>query len=431
MTPHQPMPDEARAPCRHPPRTSRADVSDADAGADRARRPARAHPEGGRRMRCCSRSGRPSCRSSWSPQGQVEIVRPAGRRRDADRRARPGRVHRRGQHALGPPLARPGAGDRSRARSSSWIASSLLSLVQTDTELSEILMRAFILRRVELIAQRARRRRARRVDALRRHAAHQGVPDAQRPSLHVHRPRSRRRRAGRCSIASTSAPRTCPVLICRGDVVLRNPTNRQIADCLGFNDAIDADATCATWSSSAPARRAWRRRCTPPRKGWTCWSSRSNAPGGQAGSSSKIENYLGFPTGISGPGPGRPRLHAGAEVRRADRHRARARRELACERRPYAVEIDDDRACRRARSSSRPAPTTGGSTSRTSSQFEGAGVYYGATFIEAQLCGGEEVIVVGGGNSAGQAAVFLAQTARRVHMLVRAKRAGRDACRAI
>ena len=64
------------------------------------------------------------------------------------------------------------------------------------------------------------------------------------------------------------------------------------------------------------------------------------------------------------------------------------------------------------------------------SQFEGAGVYYGATFIEAQLCGGEEVIVVGGGNSAGQAAVFLAQTARHVHMLVRADGSGRRRCRA-
>jgi len=53
------------------------------------------------------------------------------------------------------------------------------------------------------------------------------------------------------------------------------------------------------------------------------------------------------------------------------------------------------------------------------SQFEGAGVYYGATHLEAQLCGGEEVVVVGGGNSAGQAAVFLAQTARRVYVLVR------------
>jgi thioredoxin reductase (NADPH) len=53
------------------------------------------------------------------------------------------------------------------------------------------------------------------------------------------------------------------------------------------------------------------------------------------------------------------------------------------------------------------------------SRFEGAGVYYGATFVEAQLCGGEELIVVGGGNSAGQAAVFLAETTKRVHMLVR------------
>jgi len=52
------------------------------------------------------------------------------------------------------------------------------------------------------------------------------------------------------------------------------------------------------------------------------------------------------------------------------------------------------------------------------SSFEGAGVYYGATFIEAQLCGSEEVIVVGGGNSAGQAAVFLSQTAKHVHVLI-------------
>ena len=59
------------------------------------------------------------------------------------------------------------------------------------------------------------------------------------------------------------------------------------------------------------------------------------------------------------------------------------------------------------------------------SQFEGAGVYYAAMPMEAQLCIGEEVIVVGGGNSAGQAAVFLAQTAKRVHMLVRARRVGR------
>jgi thioredoxin reductase (NADPH) len=54
------------------------------------------------------------------------------------------------------------------------------------------------------------------------------------------------------------------------------------------------------------------------------------------------------------------------------------------------------------------------------SEFEGAGIYYGATFVEAQLCGGDDVIVVGGGNSAGQAAVFLSQTAKKVYMVVRA-----------
>src|SRR5207245_4690617 len=89
------------------------------------------------------------------------------------------------------------------------------------------------------------------------------------------------------------------------------------------------------------------------------------------------------------------------------------------ERKPYAIEIDNGPRV--------PARTiiiaTGAEYRRLSldnlSQFEGAGVYYGATFIEAQLCRDEEVVVVGGGNSAGQAAVFLAQTARRVHLLVR------------
>ena len=88
-------------------------------------------------------------------------------------------------------------------------------------------------------------------------------------------------------------------------------------------------------------------------------------------------------------------------------------------------------ACRRAR----VIIATGAAYRKPSlenlSQFEGAGVYYGATFMEAQLCRGEEVVVVGGGNSAGQAAVFLAQT-REARAHARARRAGwRRACRAI
>src|SRR6266487_1487596 len=98
---------------------------------------------------------------------------------------------------------------------------------------------------------------------------------------------------------------------------------------------------------------------------------------------------------------------------------AKGAKGLACDRRPYAVLIGDGQSV--------PARTvviaSGAQYRRLQlenlSKFEGAGVYYSATHLEAQLCGGEEVIVVGGGNSAGQAAVFLAQTAKRVQMLVR------------
>jgi thioredoxin reductase (NADPH) len=92
---------------------------------------------------------------------------------------------------------------------------------------------------------------------------------------------------------------------------------------------------------------------------------------------------------------------------------------LICDRKPYIIELENG-----AKISTRTIVIATGAQYRklpleNLSRFEGAGVYYGATFVEAQLCGGEEVIVVGGGNSAGQAAVFLAQTTKRVHMLVR------------
>ena len=143
----------------------------------------------------------------------------------------------------------------------------------------------------------------------------------------------------------------------------------------------------------------------------------TSSPGGQAGSSSKIENYLGFPTGISGQDlAGRAYIQAqkfGAKVLIA-----RATR-IVCDHRPYIVEVENGNRI--------PARTVLIATGaqyrklplKNLSQFEGAGVYYGATFVERQLCGGEEIIVVGGGNSAGQAAVFLAQTTKRVHVLVR------------
>jgi thioredoxin reductase (NADPH) len=208
-----------------------------------------------------------------------------------------------------------------------------------------------------------------------------------------------------------------PVLICRGEVVLRNPTNQEIANCLGFNEAIDqTQMRDVVIVGAGPAGLAAA--VYAASEGLDVLVVETNAPGGQAGSSSKIENYLGFPTGISGQAlAGRAYTQArkfGAQVMIA-----KGAKQLVCDRKPYAVEIDDS-----LRVPARTVIIATGATYRKPaienlSQFEGMGVYYGATFMEAQLCRGEEVVVMGGGNSAGQAAVFLAQTAKRVHMLVR------------
>src|SRR5690606_31240846 len=129
-------------------------------------------------------------------------------------------------------------------------------------------------------------------------------------------------------------------------------------------------------------------------------------------------NYLGFPVGISGRELA-GRAYSQAEKFGAQVLIARGATALGREERGYTVQIDGGRPV--------PARTvviaTGAEYRKPAvpdlANFEGAGVYYTATTIEAELCSGEEVVVVGGGNSAGQAAVFLAQTAARVHILVR------------
>jgi thioredoxin reductase (NADPH) len=292
----------------------------------------------------------------------------------------------------------------------------LLALVQTDTELSEILMRAFILRRAELIARGlgdvvlVGSRHSPGTLRIKEFLTRNGHPYAY---IDLERDGDVQELLDRFHVAVADVP----VLICRGEVVLRNPTNQRIAGCLGFNDAIDQthlrDVVIVGAGPSGLAAAVYA-----ASEGLDVLVLESNSPGGQAGSSSKIENYLGFPTGISGQELA-GRAYAQAQKFGAQIMIAKGATQLTCDRQPYAVQIDDGPRV--------PARTviiaTGAEYRRPSlenlSQFEGAGVYYGATFVEAQLCGGEEVIVVGGGNSAGQAAVFLAQTARRVHMFIR------------
>ena len=292
----------------------------------------------------------------------------------------------------------------------------LLSLVQTDSELGDILMRAFILRRVELVAHgfgdvvlvgSSYCSGTLRIKEFLTRNGHpytfvdldndDGVQDLL-DHFHV-------------------AAKDVPVLICRGETVLRNPNNKQIAECLGFNDAIDQthirDLVVVGAGPAGLAAAVYG-----ASEGLDVLVLESNSPGGQAGSSSKIENYLGFPMGISGQEL-TGRAYNQAQKFGAQIIIAKGAKKLDCERKPYTIEIDGGPPV--------PAKTiilaTGAEYRKLPivnlSQFEGAGIYYGATFVEAQLCRDEEVVVIGGGNSSGQAAVFLAQTAKHVHLLVR------------
>ena len=292
----------------------------------------------------------------------------------------------------------------------------MLNLIQTDTELSDILMRAFILRRVELIAAGVG-------DIILIGSIHSGgtlrikefLMRNGHPytSIDLERDPDVQNLLDNFRISASEIP----VLICRGQLVLRNPSNQQIADCLGFNESIDQtkvrDLVVIGAGPSGLAAAVYG-----ASEGLDVLVLEASSPGGQAGSSSRIENYLGFPTGISGQDlASRAYIQAqkfGAEVLIADANR------LVCERKPYIIEVGSG-----AQISTRTVVIATGVQYRkvpieNLSRFEGAGIYYSATFVEAQLCGKEEeVIVVGGGNSAGQAAVFLAQTTKSVYMLVR------------
>lgn len=293
----------------------------------------------------------------------------------------------------------------------------LLALIQTDTELSGILMRTFLLRRAELIARGLGdvvvigSPHCAGTLRVKEFLTRNGHPFA---SLDLDRDADAQELLDRFHVNAADVP----VLICRGEAVLRNPTNQQIADCLGFNDAVEpTQVRDLVIVGAGPAGLAAA--VYGASEGLDVLVLESTAPGGQAGSSSRIENYLGFPTGIAGHDLA-GRALAQAQKFGAQILIARSAVRIACEGQPYAVHIDDGVTV--------PARAvivaTGAQYRRPAidnlSRFEGAGVYYAAMAMEAQLCADEDVIVVGGGNSAGQAAVFLAETARRVHMLVRA-----------
>ena len=292
----------------------------------------------------------------------------------------------------------------------------LVGLVQADSELGEVLMRAFILRRVELIARGAGdlvlvgSSHSAATLRIREFLSRNGQPHT---SVDVERDPGVQELLDRFQVTVDEVP----IVICHGQRMLRNPSNQQLAEFLGLNDAVERSQICdLVIVGAGPAGLAAA--VYGASEGLDVLMLETNAPGGQAGTSSRIENYLGFPNGITGQDLAL-RAYTQASKFGARVLIAKSATRLRCDKKPYSIEMDDGSQVQ-ARS---VIIATGAKYRRIElenlSQFEGAGVYYGATFIEAQLCRGDEIVVVGGGNSAGQAAVFLAQSVKRVHVLIR------------
>ncbi|MEP7087914.1 MAG: FAD-dependent oxidoreductase [Gemmatimonadota bacterium] len=291
----------------------------------------------------------------------------------------------------------------------------LLQLVQTDAELGEIFMRAFILRRLTLIAHDLGDVVLIGSDhspgtlRIREFLMRNGHPYS---NIDLDHDDGIQDLLDRFHFKITDVP----VLIWAGREVLRNPSNAEIAKCLGFNESIDqTPVRDMVVIGAGPAGLAAA--VFGASEGLDVIVVEGNAPGGQAGSSSNIENYLGFPLGVSGrelaARANSQSQKFGAKVLIADAVK------LHCDRKPYCIELADG-----SRVSARTVVIATGAEYRKLpieqiERFEGAGIYHGASFIEAQLCRGEDVIIVGGGNSAGQAAVYLSQHAKRVHVLIR------------
>jgi thioredoxin reductase (NADPH) len=290
------------------------------------------------------------------------------------------------------------------------------SLVAKDAELSEIFMRAFILRRLELIRAGygnvillGSRHSAKTLE-LREFLSRNGYPYTY---VDLDRDQTSQALLDRFGVNANEVP----VVICHGKRVLRGPSIQELTKCLGFNAAIDgAHVRDVVILGAGPAGLAAA--VYGASEGLDTLVIETIAPGGQAGSSSKIENYLGFPTGVSGQ-----ELSARALVQAqkfgAHMMIARSVVRLDCDRRPYRVLLDDGSAVATRAIIIAIGAQYNKPAIENLERFQGEGVYYGATYIEAQLCADDEVAVVGGGNSAGQAAAFLSMTARKVHVMVR------------
>ena len=296
-------------------------------------------------------------------------------------------------------------------------ATHLRSVVLTDAELSELFMRAFILRRMGLVSESTG------ADVRLLGSRHSG--DTLRlqefltrnaypyESLQIDDSPDMRALLEQFHLRADEIP----VVVCH-ESVLRNPTNHELAVCLGLNPTVDSTRVHDLLIVGAgPAGLAAA--VYAASEGLDVTLLETTAPGGQAGTSSRIENYLGFPTGISGQALA-GRALSQAQKFGASLFVASEAIRLHPDRRPYVVDLAEGISVR-----AKTVLIATGARYRTldiemPARFLGAGVYYAATSMEARLCEREEIVIVGGGNSAGQAAVYLSNSCRHVHLVIRA-----------
>lgn len=291
----------------------------------------------------------------------------------------------------------------------------LRALIVAEAELGERIMRALILRRVSLIEKGAggpiligRSNDARLVSLQgflsRNGHPHSVIDEDDEDALRL--------------IEQFGAQvDDMPLVICPDGTVLRHPSDPELATCLGLlPDLDDSHVYDVAIVGAGPAGLATA--VYAASEGLSVIVLDSRAPGGQAGASSRIENYLGFPTGISGQAlAGRAFVQAqkfGAHVAIPVKVKA-----LHCDESPHRLELKCGGSI-----TARAIVIASGAVYRRPAlagldRFDGRGVYYWASPVEAKLCKREEIVLVGGGNSAGQAIVYLATHAAKVHVLIR------------
>ena len=289
-------------------------------------------------------------------------------------------------------------------------------LLAAEPDIANVVMRAFILRRDGLILHG---HTAVQIIAPRRQAEslqlQQFLTRNRHPYLLAH-PEVDPEAASQLAELGLTIDDT-PVVLCGGDRAVVSPTARELGDTLGIAESLHpgyvADVVVVGGGPAGLAAAVYS-----ASEGLDTVVVEAHAPGGQASTSSRIENYLGFPLGISGADLAH---YAQVQAQKFGAHIVVPREvvRLRTDSRPYALELDDGTVIR-----GHTVVLATGARYRSLAladiaRFEGAGVHYAATAVEAALCDGEEAIVVGGGNSAGQAAVFLSRHAAHVHIVVR------------